>query len=904
MANNKKIFGSIGRKILICFLIIAITPATVLTLISYWNSKKLIEKQLSLLLDCTVEMVGKEIHGFILAKKAKLVDFSADGLIRGGVAEINSGESNNEELVEHLNKHLSINKVPLDSDIIEAFVIDLHGRVVASSNEARLDMDASEEDYFVEGWRHGIYVSDLRYDEHANVDEPIMHMSRVITNLKEAVPTGMMVITVRGSALSKATTIWNGSKGENVHRIRDMGRTGEVFIVNEDGLMITESRFIKNAILRQAVDTEPVRRAFSVDEAMSGIYLDYRGVKIHGTSILLHDMGWIVIAKMDVSEIFEPINGLRNISISLTTGVALIIVIVVFFVTRGLTNPIHKLVAATRKVAQGDLNAHITTTHEDEIGLLSNSFNTMVQNLKKSRGELRALFDDGVDAMFVLSVGENIADVNKSACDLLGRERNDIIGTNISNLIGHDAATDSEEYPLTEARQLVTEVINKTWTLKTGEKYPVIDVSLTTKDREEALCELELKRTDYGVFAVFHDITEKKHLEQDIINEKHRLDNIVTQIGAGISLMDRDMKVIWMNEVQSRWFGDPNDVLGRKCYSAYWKKKVVCQGCPAKETFEAGTINKALQTYTTPDGKQKWYNIISSPLKDRKGRITHVMDLVEDITEEKQAEEEFKRLHKSVIQANICLEQSYKELKLKQRQLIRSEKLASMGQLAASVAHEIKNPLSSISLNIELLFDELKNYDDVTKKEAIKILETITKEVDRLTEVSEAYLKFARLPNLSLKERSINDILLELVRFLREEISRENIILTEHYEKGLPIVDIDENRMKQAFLNIFKNAFEAMPNGGKLSVSTGRGHNGYVEVRISDTGVGISKEGFEKIFDPFYTTKNTGTGLGLTVSQQIIREHGGEIYCQSVPREGTTFIIQLPIAQPAKGVKE
>ncbi|HHT9126005.1 MAG TPA: ATP-binding protein [Candidatus Brocadiia bacterium] len=894
MANNKKIFGGIGRKILICFLIIAITPAAVLTFISYWNSKKLIEKQLSLLLDDTVEMVSKEIDSFMRSKKSMVAAFSADGLIREGLAEINSGASDKEEIVEHINKHLSINKVPLDSDIIEAFVIDLHGRVVASSNEARLDMDASDEDYFVEGWRHGIYVSDLHYDEHANINEPIIYMSRVITNLKEAVPTGMIVITVRGSALSRATTIWNGAKGENVHRIRDMGRTGEVFIVNEDGLMITESRFIENVVLKQVLDTDPVRRAFSIGEGMSGIYPDYRGVEVHGTSILLHDMGWLVIAKKDVSEIFEPINGLRNISISLTTGVALIIVIIVFFVTRGLTNPIHKLVAATEKVAQGDLNAHITTAHKDEIGLLSNSFNTMVQNLKKSRGELRALFDDGVDAMFVLSAGENIADVNKSACDLLGRERNDIIGTNISKLIGHDGATDSEEYPLTEARQLVTEVINKTWTLKTGEKYPVIDVSLTTKDREEALCELELKRTDYGVFAVFHDITEKKHLEQDIINEKQRLDNIVTQIGAGISLVDRDMKVVWMNEMQFRWFGDPNDILGRKCYSAYWKKKEVCQGCPAKETFETGTINKALHTYTTPDGKQKWYNIISSPLKDRKGRITHVMNLVEDITEEKQAEEEFKRLHKSVIQANICLEQSYKELKLKQEQLIRSEKLASMGQLAASVAHEIKNPLSSISLNIELLFDELKSYDDVTKKEATKILETITKEVDRLTEVSEAYLKFARLPNLSRKARSINDILLELVGFLREEISRENIILTEYYEKDLPIVDIDENQMKQAFLNIFKNAFEAMPNGGKLSVSTRRGHNGHVEVRISDTGMGISKEDFEKIFDPFYTTKNMGTGLGLTVSQQIIREHGGEIYCQSVPRGGTTFTIQLP----------
>ena len=245
----------------------------------------------------------------------------------------------------------------------------------------------------------------------------------------------------------------------------------------------------------------------------------------------------------------------------------------------------------------------------------------------------------------------------------------------------------------------------------------------------------------------------------------------------------------------------------------------------------------------------------------------------------------------------MLLSQDMTERKRLESALIKAERLATIGKMSARIAHEIKNPLSSISLNIELLHDELKCCDGVATKEAINLLASIMAEVDRLTGVSEEYLQFARLPNLPLKARSVNAILLELTRFLREEISEDNIILTEDYEKDLPLVAVDENQMKQAFLNILKNSFEAMPDGGKLCVRTGRGHNGAVVVHITDTGIGIDEEKLEKIFDPFYTTKDIGTGLGLAVSQQIIREHGGEVHCQSAPGQGTTFAIQLPKAE-------
>ncbi|MEE9260557.1 MAG: ATP-binding protein [Candidatus Scalindua sediminis] len=231
------------------------------------------------------------------------------------------------------------------------------------------------------------------------------------------------------------------------------------------------------------------------------------------------------------------------------------------------------------------------------------------------------------------------------------------------------------------------------------------------------------------------------------------------------------------------------------------------------------------------------------------------------------------------------------ERKKLQMQLLHTERLATIGEMSAKVAHEIKNPLSSISLNTELLHDEII-HDNGGKgdktKEAEELIQSIMKEVDRLTEISEEYLHFARFPRLELKPASVNDMLIELTKFLKEEMSQKNITLRENYAADLPEVLLDENQIRQAFLNILKNSFESMPEGGRLDISTGfTGNN--IEVRISDNGSGITKEDIQKIFDPFYSSKVNGTGLGLALTKKTIEVHGGDIFCESVVGVGTTI---------------
>jgi PAS domain S-box-containing protein len=243
------------------------------------------------------------------------------------------------------------------------------------------------------------------------------------------------------------------------------------------------------------------------------------------------------------------------------------------------------------------------------------------------------------------------------------------------------------------------------------------------------------------------------------------------------------------------------------------------------------------------------------------------------------------------------------ERKKLEQQLLHSERLATIGEMSAKVAHEIRNPLSSISLNTELLYDEIVNNNGEKKSDAENLIQSILSEVDTLTEMSDEYLRYARLPRLETKPASINDVLIELSKFFNKERLQRGIALKEHYAPDLPLILLDINQIKQAFLNILKNSFEAMPDGGKISISTRLKDNNIV-VSITDTGSGINKEDVQRVFDPFYSAKVNGTGLGLALTMKTVEGHRGEIICKSTIDKGTTMVIVFPVESCGKDIIE
>jgi PAS domain S-box-containing protein len=232
-----------------------------------------------------------------------------------------------------------------------------------------------------------------------------------------------------------------------------------------------------------------------------------------------------------------------------------------------------------------------------------------------------------------------------------------------------------------------------------------------------------------------------------------------------------------------------------------------------------------------------------------------------------------------------------------QEEILRMDRLVSLGRLSSGIAHELRNPLAGIKTTAQALGEEMSEEDP--RRE---YLYRITKEIDRLNELLKTFFSFAKQQNLNLVPCHIKDIINEIIPFLIKEIADKGIRFVENYHPGIPYIKVDKNQMHQVFLNLFLNAIQAMPNGGELKIDvnpfvsqTGDGSKQHlIKAVISDQGRGIPPDLIERIFDPFFTTKPKGIGLGLSIVYQIIKKHGGTIKVESRWEKGTSFIITLP----------
>jgi len=229
----------------------------------------------------------------------------------------------------------------------------------------------------------------------------------------------------------------------------------------------------------------------------------------------------------------------------------------------------------------------------------------------------------------------------------------------------------------------------------------------------------------------------------------------------------------------------------------------------------------------------------------------------------------------------------------REHKLIRSERLATVGRMASHITHEIRNPLASLGLNVELLADEV----GPDNQEAHKLLTSIGNEIDRLSDITETYLRFVRLPKPKLEHEDLGAIATSVLEFAGSELKLAGVTWTIRVEPGVPDVVADESQVRQALLNLVRNAKEAMSGGGRIDVEVSRTDDGMVRLVLADSGSGISRENLGQIFEPFFSTKAKGTGLGLALVQQIVLEHGGRIDVDCPEAGGTRFTIGLPAAK-------
>ncbi len=277
---------------------------------------------------------------------------------------------------------------------------------------------------------------------------------------------------------------------------------------------------------------------------------------------------------------------------------------------------------------------------------------------------------------------------------------------------------------------------------------------------------------------------------------------------------------------------------------------------------------------------------------------------------ERVARSEAERLNQDLQKNQERLEKAYEALQAAQERMVQAERLAIIGQMSAKVSHEVRNPLSSISLNTELLEDELGGLPAARRDEAARLVTAIRSQVEVLSAVTEEYLRFARLPKPKLELGSVAPVIEDLAEFVREELRGRKVDLLVEVADGLSAIRMDAGQIRQALLNLVRNAAEAMPGGGSVRIETqvldaqgrGAGEPGRrgakgdaVEIAVRDTGPGIPAGAAEKIFEPFFTSKEGGTGLGLAIARQIALDHGGTLACESPPGGGAIFRLTLPI---------
>ncbi|MBW4440424.1 MAG: PAS domain S-box protein [Plectolyngbya sp. WJT66-NPBG17] len=441
------------------------------------------------------------------------------------------------------------------------------------------------------------------------------------------------------------------------------------------------------------------------------------------------------------------------------------------------------------------------------------------------------------------------------------------------------------------------------------------------------------------IIGIQNDITERVCLQAE--QQRSQQDRQESEQLLQLVINNTPQLVFW-KDINSVYLGcnrsfatvaglsDPSEIVGKTDYDLPWTPEETewFRACDAEVVSHGIPQLHIIETLLQADGKQTWADTSKIPLRDDQGNVIGILGTYDDITERKQAEEQLQQKTES-------LEQALYNLKQAQTQLIQSEKMSSLGQLVAGVAHEINNPVSFIYSNLSPAQDHIRDllhiinlYQqhyphpaptlqaeidaiefDFLISDLPKLLASMQTGAERIRDIVLSLRIFSRLDESDSKEVDlhfgIESTLMILQHRLRADNQRPAIEVVKQYGK-LPLVECYAGQLNQVLMNLFANAIDAIEeafqqdstNPLRLTIVTELTDSNSVRIRVADTGIGMAEETAKRIFDPFFTTKpvGVGTGMGLAISYQIVTErHGGSLSCSSELGQGTEFVIEIPL---------
>ncbi len=492
------------------------------------------------------------------------------------------------------------------------------------------------------------------------------------------------------------------------------------------------------------------------------------------------------------------------------------------------------------------------------------------KKIRKAENKYQDLIENASDLIFTINEEARFQFINQRLVALTGYPRARWLNQPITDLI-----LDEDRATLLENFQRSLEG-----------KSCIFEMRICTKDGKIKYLSTNLNPIKengkiIGGVGISRDVTQQKQLEQQIRELKNFNESIIQSMGSGLMTLDLDYRITSFNSSAEEILGFSSaEVVGKRLDDVFRPEEFrLLQVALENPDTAQNHMHREMELHTQ-ENRKIYIGFRVGPRIDNTGKQVGSLISFRDITEIKQM----------------------------QAEVIRMDRLASLGVLASGIAHEIRNPLAGIKTVAQTLEEEIEPGDN--KRE---YLARIIRQVNRLDELLRAFFSYARPKPPVRKFYPLPDIVSEVTALIRQRMEKSNIRLVENYARGLPLIYVDYHQIQQVLFNLFLNALDAMDEGGELKITADtvsttinrhdrRGQRfpvpahamQYARVIISDTGAGISPEDLQQIYDPFFTTKPHGSGLGLSIVYRIIEEHRGDIQVASTRGVGTTFTLLLP----------
>ncbi len=766
----------------------------------------------------------------------------------------------------------------------ESFLLNREGKIVVSSDKTRIGLDRAGDEYFFEA-KEGLYVKDAYYSEITKQRSLAFSAPIISRETKEFL--GVVVNRVSLDTLNEVTTDRTG-----------LGETGEIYLVNRNGYMLTYSRFVKNNFLQSKVDILKARISFENAEETGvithehelSIYTDYRGIRVLGVHILVPRMEWCLLAQMDEGEAFAPLNRLSFVLVALMILLPILSWQAGRFTARLIAGPIYHLRKGAEIIGQGNLDYKVGTEATDEIGDLSRAFDRMTRDLKKTTTSIGSLQREVVErkkAEKIIAESEKryrmLFDLSRDAIMTLAPPSWKFTSANLATIKlfkakDETALTDKRPWDVSpeyqtegelssvKAKRMVEKAMSGGTTFfewnhmrLNGDVFPA----------SVLLSKIELDGKQQ-LQATVRDITERKKAEEELRTSENKYKTLLENLPQKIFLKDKELHYLSCNENYARDLNiKPDEIVGKTDYDFFPKELAEKYRTNDKRIITSGKIGDVEEKYIE-HRQERLVRTIKIPVRDEQNNLIGILGIFWDITDRKKAEEKTR------------------------------EAIEIKSEFTSMVSHELRTPLTAIKEGIAIVSDGSAGSVNDEQRD---FLDTAKRNVDRLARLINDVLDFQKLEagrvDFNIEEGNINEVVREVQKELVSLVKEKGLDFILKLDEKLPRIRFDRDKIIQVLTNLINNAVK-FTNKGSITISTSREGN-TVRVSVKDTGAGIGKEDIPKLFHKFeQLTKGTyrktgGTGLGLAISRGIIAGHKGKIWAESEPGRGTTFHFVLPI---------